>query len=1162
MNKQFNPAFNRICLNVWLALAALNYSVPVQAACVDNLDGTFTCSATSDNIDNPVPMTGTVTLDNASGPVILNNVTTDPEALGGKTTITNSAGTVGAVSTLVTNGANEVVITNIGGNILMDGSARVFNPAGWSNDAVGNLYNDGVAVGMAAAINATSGLNSLTINNFYVNDGIFHPSTFESGIYPFIGGYGDMSAALYTNAPSLTINNSGSLDTVYSFGGATYTPPAILDGTQYATVVSAGTTVLTLSGFGGIGSLYVVDRNPLLTLAQEADPALVLAYGPADVGPRNSVINVAQDTSIGNLYLGSGAHVVNVGNSMSGSSSVANIFLDQNDSAVVNVAGGVASPQYLVHGDRTFTYNSINQYGPGNFTIHDVAGAVNVINATGITGYVFSTIQADGLGDNTLNMSCGVPSVPYSPDSAWCSYQMNISGMSTINFSGEPANFFGDFSASGDINLLGKRYYFSMGTLTAANVVVGSGSSLDASGNRELVINQVMGDITGNLVNNGNIYLGDATLDVSGGASMNAGSLLGIGIGPVNAGFLNVAGGTSFAGDSTVAVNIKRNVLVRDGESHIIANNITGMPALQNGNGMVQWGLSEAAGNLVLTADVGISGSLAALVSPAARNAGNAFFSYTGNAPAAVKLQTELETLIGGDVARAAERLRPEINDGAIRMVLGNTDKLFSIVDSRLLGTYLFATAGIEEQSLPSGKGIWVQGFGDRGTQESMDGADGYGLSSVGMAAGADQMLDAEGNARAGFAFGYARGNITNSGNTVNNRIDTNSYMGAVYASRNWDGWYVNGIAGFGRHVYETHRQLLEHAATGSHDSWQIAARVDAGWPILFNDNFTMIPTASLDYSHIRESGYRERGKTSVYKGMVHSVPQFELVQAPINLELDGHTFDSFRAGLGGKAIYSLQEPGWAAEVELRAMLRHEFGDLEQDGTARFAVGGDKFSSPGARLARDAIQLGGSVRLTGDDENDQLTLLTSYDADIREKYFGQNLTLNLRYDFDQAPRYLKASATRQAAALARRVPEQAVGATDMDILSIGDAMKGDAGSGANAGTIPAEVDAAIATWLSAQSNKDMEVYFNSYAANFATPDGSSRRQWEQKRRSEITRQNASLKVSYMTVKAEGDRAMAVFTQSSGENAMQKIVDLENRNGRWLIVREDSIAVPE
>lgn len=1248
---------------VLLALATMVIAGETQAACVDNGDTTHTCTGTSENID--AYMEGTVTPDSSGSPATLSNITTDPylqtgpgfsqtvtywagdywdwyyddvigdwveyyvppyeesyteERLDFGAIIRNFSNSVSAASTIAVAGSNPVTINNIGGRIEMLASDvfdpftpyRTFDPAQWSNDADGRLYNAGVSVGMAAAISAGPEVSSLTVNNFRVDTGDFAWDPIPSRI----GGFGNywvpiepFTAGIYTNSPALVVNNTGNISSVYSFGGASYTPPAVLDGTQYATVTSAGTTrINTDQGF--IDNVYVVDRDPVLTQAQQqaADAGidLALAYDTNAVGPRNSVINVGYNAGIGSLYLGSGAHEVNIANEWDGLG-IGQIFVDQSDSEVVEVTGGVANTLYKVHGDRTFTLNSYNQYG-SNITFNDVAGAVNTLNFFS-HGQAGNIVTANGLGNNTMNATCAWAPEPHHPDHARCLYASQVTGMTTINLMGELSMldrpWFVDetdnhyFHATDAINLLGMHYLSSRAAITAPTVTIGSSAVLSALGNVYIDSNQAIGDIYGNLVNNGSLYLGDATLDVmnytdplsgeehGGNALMNPGSTLKIGIGPERTGYLNTTGTASFSPESMLQVNVKQGVFLRHGDSWVIANNVSGLPAIQNGSGFVQWSLSEAAGDLLLSANVGISGPLVPKVTTAARNAANAFFSSPGEEPQLLDLMAELMTLEGDEVVRSAERLRPEINDGAIRMVLGNTDKLFGILDSRLSDSYLAAsrTAGtgvlvasraggvrVEEDILSPGKGIWLQGFGDRGNQEAMDGADGYDASSVGMAAGADMALDDAGNTRVGVAFGYARGNITNSGYTVNNRIDTSSYMGMMYGSHNYEDWYLNGALGVGRHVYDSHRQLLQHSAIGNHDSWQVAARVNAGWPLLFGDNLTFIPMASFDYSHISESSYRERGKSSSPLTQVDTVdgrvipiefqvPSFDYLDSPINLSVDGRDVDSYRVGLGGKLLYTLQEPDWAAEFELRAMLRHELGDIAQSTTARFALGGDSFKSPGIKPERTDLQLGGTVRLVGDDEDDQLSLLTSYDAGIREKYFGQTVTLNVRYDFDQAPRYTKRAKERLAQKLERRIQEIFVTATEQDIAEINLAMQDREDAGSEDGALQQAVNDTIANWIKAQSNKNLDVYFNSYAASFATPDGSSRQQWERKRKSEIARQpNADIKVSHLTVKPNGDKAMAVFTQTSGEETVQKIVDLEQRGDRWLIVREDSIAM--
>jgi hypothetical protein len=93
----------------------------------------------------------------------------------------------------------------------------------------------------------------------------------------------------------------------------------------------------------------------------------------------------------------------------------------------------------------------------------------------------------------------------------------------------------------------------------------------------------------------------------------------------------------------------------------------------------------------------------------------------------------------------------------------------------------------------------------------------------------------------------------------------------------------------------------------------------------------------------------------------------------------------------------------------------------------------------------------------------------------------------------------------------------------------------------------------------------VDVYLNTYAADFVTPDGSTRQQWERNRKQEISKEaNPAITVSYLTIKPNGNRATAVFNQTMASEAQQaslrKVVGLENRNGHWLIVREDSMPI--
>lgn len=1122
MNTLFTPKTNRLHANVLLALALLASIVNAQAACTDNGDATFTCTGTSNNTDTT--LTGTVILDSSGGAATLNNTTSDINVT--QSVLTNSATTVGPWSNITVTGSNAVTINNnVDSQISLDTTfdinelpARAFDPALWGFDALTNkLTNNGVEVGIAANISAINSTPSLTINTF-------------GQVYNTAG---EFSYGVYTNAASLdlTVQDGASFPSVASFGN--------------------GLTTINLLPNATIGGdILAVDRNPLLTGALAADPSLAITYTASDVGVRNSQINNA-GTIGGNIILGTGAHeIINTG-------FITGITVDQSDTDPLLAAGA-----------RTFTLTNTSG-SVSSINLNDVAGAVNTINYTTDTGGGFiPTVNANGLGNNTMNVDC----------MATLCGMNGLSGFSSFNLTGNNTQLvaFSGFSVAGDMNLNASSMTL-LGNLSASNVNIGTTTTLIAGSDNS---------ISGNLNSAGNIDLGLHTVTVS-GDTLLSGSQIMTSIGndgsqqTIN-GKLDTVGTATFSNSVTVVPTVQANTQIFDGQKFVIATHVNALsPATvqqTDTSGFIKWAVNESNGDLILVADIGVPALIKPRLSTAAYNALDAAFSPVGNGLQGA-LQAELLALHGQDLVSAAERLRPETNDGALRLVLSNTDRVFGMLDNRLLNSYLAKakndakdTSAITDNTLTNGKGIWVQGFGDRGSQKGFDQADGYSVSAAGIAMGADRELDVyNGNASLGLAFSYARGNITNSSNTTNNRIDTNSYLATVYGSRNWEDFYLNAAVGVGRNTYDTHRHLTTHTATGQHDSWQFSSRLAAGWPLMYNDNVTFVPMAGLDYSHIKESGYSENGNEllPVYDPITLSpiLNSYAEQSSPINLAIESRSFDSIRSGLGGKAIYSWQQLDWGAELELHGLYRHEFGNLAQDSVARFAAGGKSFTSPGLNPVRDDFMLGGSLRLTGEDENDQITFLTSYDATIREKYFGQTMSLNLRYDFDQAPNYRKEAKAKLATVATKTNAEQKVNATEQDIAEIQKAMQAELVVSAT-NPVDAEkqkaIDSTLKIWATALSNKNLEAYFNSYAADFETPDGSTRQQWERKRKFELSKEdNPAIKISHLTIEPNGDQALAIFTQSVGADAKQisvrKIVDLANRNGRWLIVREDSMA---
>ena len=105
------------------------------------------------------------------------------------------------------------------------------------------------------------------------------------------------------------------------------------------------------------------------------------------------------------------------------------------------------------------------------------------------------------------------------------------------------------------------------------------------------------------------------------------------------------------------------------------------------------------------------------------------------------------------------------------------------------------------------------------------------------------------------------------------------------------------------------------------------------------------------------------------------------------------------------------------------------------------------------------------------------------------------------------------------------------------------------------------VNEAVANWANAWSNQDVNKYLASYADNFKTPKGESRKAWEQQRRERISApKSISVELSNQNVTiVDNNNAKVTFKQSykGAGNAIRtdKTLLLKKENGNWLIEQE-------
>ena len=101
-----------------------------------------------------------------------------------------------------------------------------------------------------------------------------------------------------------------------------------------------------------------------------------------------------------------------------------------------------------------------------------------------------------------------------------------------------------------------------------------------------------------------------------------------------------------------------------------------------------------------------------------------------------------------------------------------------------------------------------------------------------------------------------------------------------------------------------------------------------------------------------------------------------------------------------------------------------------------------------------------------------------------------------------------------------------------------------------------EVTAAVQAWAA----KDMKAYLAAYGKDFDPPGRMTRAAWEKEREARIVgKSKITVQVSDLNVSVNGNKATARFRQAYSADSLnvssRKTLDLDESNGRWLIVRE-------
>ena len=363
-------------------------------------------------------------------------------------------------------------------------------------------------------------------------------------------------------------------------------------------------------------------------------------------------------------------------------------------------------------------------------------------------------------------------------------------------------------------------------------------------------------------------------------------------------------------------------------------------------------------------------------LSQSANSAMSALISSGSAFASTVQQLTSTSTL-----TKVAEQLGSSTNGSVVQAASGTTTKTLNLIDTHLSGLNLALddegqgkAAGNDQQGL----GLWAQGFGFVSNQGYRENTDGYSAEAYGYVLGADTRYADNSDTRLGAAISYAKTHIYESGGRQGDVTTLNSYSALLYGTVPLDHWYVNGSLGFGLHHYNDNNIVLGNVVTASHDAYQYTAKTESGYPLKTAFG-TYVPVASLTYSLLHQDGYSQAGTAA------------QMINAA--------NTNSVRTGIGGRAVFSLDDYFDRASLEVHSAWYHELADDTQNITATYVAGGSAFTMAGAQQDRNSLVAGLTIKLTDLDESKLTTLLLSYDAEHKDQFLSHTGSVQVHFDF-------------------------------------------------------------------------------------------------------------------------------------------------------------------
>ena len=510
---------------------------------------------------------------------------------------------------------------------------------------------------------------------------------------------------------------------------------------------------------------------------------------------------------------------------------------------------------------------------------------------------------------------------------------------------------------------------------------VNSGGTFKMAGATETITTAV------SVASGGNFDLGTSVVTENvGGVTIASGGKLSTTFGTTTTlGTLTAtAAAPSISATSTLAVNLN-GLYVPDGTYLVVDVNNAGInaPITTSSSSGVSITSSVTTNDLYITvarnyAAISGSGNAGAV--------GDGFSSFaraaSGDSATIVAAFDNLGSAAAQDAA--LQQLDPDMNGGINQAALNSTSASLGTVSTRLDNARNGVASGNGQSGIATGDeftdaAIWTQGFGAYGDQDDVKGIAGYTATTWGTAAGVDWKMNED--SRLGFAFSYGNSGIDANGGLSNTDVD--SYQGTIYGSYDQPKYFIDWMGAFAWNEYDSTRDIvfggINRTANGGYSGQEYSLKGTYGYKVPYN-GYTLIPTASLLYSHLNIDNYTESDAGS------------------LNLDVDGQDYDFLQSGLGAKI--EIPQMDQAKRVtwmpEFHAMWLYDFIGDRASSTARFTGGGSSFTTNGFSPEQSSFNLGTGITVY---PSDNLSLQFKYDFEIRDDYTGHSGSATLRWKF-------------------------------------------------------------------------------------------------------------------------------------------------------------------